>query len=386
MKKIAIIGASYLQIPLIEKAREMCLETHVFAWALGSEKGRDRSHQFYPISIVEKEQILDICSAVQIDGIVSIGSDLAMPTVNYVADRMDLLGNSLDCTVLTTNKYAMRVKLSEADLPSPKFQMINTPNRSLYGLEFPVIVKPTDRSGSRGVVKVYDAGNLAHAVETALSESIVKEAILEEFIEGREISVEMISWEGTHYLIAFTDKVHTGEPHFVEIEQHVPADLSPSLKNRIETLVKETLSVLGVAYGASHTELLITEREEIFIIEVGARMGGDNIGSDLVELSTGYDYVRGVLEIALGEFTLPELNSLKHSGIVYLMPKSGRVTAIRNNSAEFDEVVRSNILVNIDDQIIHPIRDSSQRSAYIIYAGERRMNLDPEKVIQIDTV
>ncbi len=385
MKKLAIIGASYLQIPLIEKAREMCTETHVFAWAHGSEPGRDCCDQYYPVSITEKEKILEICECIQINGIISIGSDLAMPTVNFVADRMNLYGNSLECTLFTTNKYAMRVKLSENNLPCPKFQKITSVNHSTEGLVFPLIVKPTDRSGSRGISKINDENKLSNAIRTALSESIAKEAIIEEFIEGKEISVEMISWQGTHHLITFTDKVSTGEPYFVEIEQHVPADLSPSLSSRIVSLVKEALTVLGVEYGASHTELLITKEEEIFIVEIGARMGGDNIGSDLVQLSTGYDFVRGIIGVALGEFKMPEIGQLKHSGIIYITPKSGRVTAIKNNVVYFQEIIRSNILVNIDDQINYPVTDSSQRSAFFIYASDKMISINPEEVICIHT-
>lgn len=383
MKKLAIIGASYLQVPLIERAREMCIETHVFAWAHGSEPGKDCSDQYYPVSITEKEQILEICKAIQVNGIISIGSDLAMPAVNYVAESMNLIGNSQDCTILTTNKYAMRVKLSENDLPCPRFKRISSANLSTEGLEFPLIVKPTDRSGSRGITKIYDSKKLSNAIEKALSESIVQEVIIEEFIEGREISVEMISWQGSHHLVTFTDKVCTGEPYFVEIEQHVPADLSQSLSSRIVALVREALSVLGVENGASHTELLITKKGEIFIVEVGARMGGDNIGSDLVQLSTGYDFVRGIIEIALGKFTLPEIGHLEHSGIMYITPKSGKVTCIKNNAVHFKEVVRSNILVKIDDQVNYPITDSSQRSAYIIYASDKMISIDPKQVIDI---
>ena len=385
MQKLAIIGASYLQVPLIERAREMGIETHVFAWAMGAEPGKDCSDQFYPVSITEKEQILEICEAIQIDGITSIGSDLAMPAVNYVADRMNLVGNSQECTILTTNKHAMRVKLSENDLPCPKFQKTNSSDQVRESMAFPLMVKPTDRSGSRGVSKIYDREKLSGAIEKALSESIVKEAIIEEFIEGREISVEMISWKGAHHLIAFTDKVCTGEPYFVEVEQHVPADLSPALKSRIETLVKRALTVLGVEYGASHTELLITKSEDIYIVEVGARMGGDHIGSDLIPLSTGYDFLKGIIEIAMGEFTLPEIRQLKHSGIYYITPQSGRVTAIRNNAVYFQHIVRSNILVNIHDEISYPVTDSSQRSAYIIYVCDKVASIDPEKVICIQT-
>jgi biotin carboxylase len=386
MKKLAIVGASYLQVPLIKTACEMELETHVFAWEEGAI-GKDICQQFYPISITEKEQILEICETLRIDGITSISSDLAMPTVNYIAGRMGLIGNSADCTLVTTNKFAMRQRLSHHGLPCPRFMRITSMDE-WAGNDFrmPCIIKPTDRSGSRGVRKIHNREQLEDGLEKALAASLVKEAIVEEFIEGRrEISVEMVTWKGTHHFITCTDKVSTGEPHFVEIGQHVPALIPADLQNRIVALVKEALTVLGVTYGASHSEILITEDGQIFIVEIGARMGGDNIGSDLVPLYTGYDFVKGIIEIALGEFTLPRIRQKRPAGICFLTPKAGRVTRIVDNTPDFGEVVRSEVLVQKNDQIHYPVVDSAQRSAYIIYTGERPVDLDPGDVITIHT-
>jgi biotin carboxylase len=385
MVKLAIIGASYLQVPLIKKARRMGIETHVFAIEEGAS-GKDLCDRFYPISIIEKEQILAACEAIGIDGITSISSDLAMPTVNYIANRMNLIGNPLDCSFVTTNKYAMRQRLSEHNLPCPRYKKIISFDQWVNGeFEFPLIIKPTDRSGSRGVAKIETGEQIRDALQRALSVSFIDEAIIEEFIEGREISVEMVTWKGRHHFITCTDKVCTGEPYFVEIEQHVPANLSPDLKSRIVSLVKETLTALGVEYGASHSEILITREGEIFIVEIGARMGGDNIGSDLVKLYTGYDFLKGVIEIALGQFTPPRIQHLKQAGIYYLTPKAGRVIAIQNNSADFQEIVCSDILVKVDDIIEFPVTNSAQRSGYFIYASNKKVNIDPGDVINIVT-
>jgi biotin carboxylase len=223
------------------------------------------------------------------------------------------------------------------------------------------------------------------AIQRALSVSLAKEAIIEEFIEGKEISVEMVSWKGTHHFITCTDKVSTGDPYFVEIGHHVPARLGAELESRVVALVKKALTALGVENGASHSEILITNGGELFIVEIGARMGGDNIGSDLVELFTGYDFVKGVIEIALGEFKLPRTEQLKHAGIFYLTPKAGRVTAIHNNASDFRDIVRSGILVNVGDIIEYPVTNSAQRSGYIIYASDRLLSIDPGNVISIIT-
>lgn len=107
MKKLAIIGASYLQEPLIQKAKSMGIETHVFAWA-ANDVGEKSADYFYPISIIEKEQITQKCREIGIDGICTIASDLAVITVNYVANQLHLNANSMECTRLSTNKHLMR--------------------------------------------------------------------------------------------------------------------------------------------------------------------------------------------------------------------------------------------------------------------------------------
>ena len=99
-KNLAIIGASYLQLPLIQKAKNMGYVTHVFAWK-ANDIGEKEADFFYPISIVEKEQILDVCEKIGICGICSIASDLAIITVNYVANKLGLTANSMECTYLS---------------------------------------------------------------------------------------------------------------------------------------------------------------------------------------------------------------------------------------------------------------------------------------------
>ena len=107
MKNLAIIGASYLQLPLIKKAKEMGYKTHVFAWA-ANDVGEKEADLFYPISITEVEQITEKCREIGICGICSIASDLGNYTVNYVANQLGLPGNSMECAKKSTNKHLMR--------------------------------------------------------------------------------------------------------------------------------------------------------------------------------------------------------------------------------------------------------------------------------------
>ena len=346
MKKLAIIGASYLQLPVVQRAKEMGICTICFAWADGAVC-KDVADTFYPISIVEKEQILEICKREQIDGICTIASDTAAPTVAYVAEQMGLVGNSYEASLKANNKCLMRNAFAAANVPSPLFKCLmqgvsELVNEGISEMPLPLIIKPSDRSGSLGVIKVEKEEDLLPAIKAAQDYSFKHEAIVEQFIEGREISVEFISYQGVHYPLQITDKVTTEAPHFVEIAHHQPANLSKAQYDEIYDLTKRALTALGVTNGASHSEYRITKDGKIYVMEIGARMGGDFIGSDLVQLSTGYDFLRGVIEVALGTFNPPQLKEHNHSGVYFLSEATAHLKPIIEQHA-LPEIVQAEI-------------------------------------------
>lgn len=378
MKKLAIIGASYLQEPLVRKAKEMGLYTICFAWREGATCA-DICDTFYPISIVEKDEILTICQKEQIDGICTIASDVAAPTVAYVANKMGLVGNDYDAAVRANNKFQMRNAFMKADVPCPKYIMLTEEeilnsegHEYLQEFQLPLIVKPSDRSGSLGVTKVESTSAFSPAVEKAISVSFKKQAMVEEFIEGREISVEFISYKGKHYPLQITDKVTTEAPHFVELEHHQPSTLTQEQYKKIYTVTSKALDALGLTNGASHSEYKITKDGRIAIMEIGGRMGGDFIGSDLVRLSTGYDFVRGVIEVALGQFVNPVFSLKKHSGVYFLCRETEWLLRCLSNADNRPEVVQ----YDITDEELRNVTCSADRSGYLIYQADNKLILE----------
>lgn len=382
MKKLIIIGANNFQLPLILKAKEMGLETHVFAWEEGAV-GKNEADFFYPISIIDKEAVLQKSKEIYPDGVISIASDLATITVNYIANELNLIGNSLLSTEISTNKYLMRQVLAENGLPCPKFRLVNNESTLVQDLSYPLIVKPTDRSGSRGVTKVDDVKFLEPSINRAIGESFNKNAIVEEFVEGKEYSVEMISWQGVHHFLQITEKETTGAPYFVEKAQHQPAQLSESLKMKIISIINDSLTVLDIKYGASHSEIIITKDSQIYITEIGARMGGDYIGSDLVYLSTGFDFVKAVIHVSLGIEPKIEINENNFSGACFVYPKHGKIVEIIDNSKKYSEIVRTEIYVKKGD-VVSEVRESSERKACYLYKAKQKIFIN-EDIIQIIT-
>lgn len=371
-KTIAIIGASYLQRPLVERAKQLGLRTICFAWEEGAVC-KDICDVFYPISITEKEQILDICRKEQIDGVCTIASDVAAPTVAYVAEQMKLTGNSYEAAVRANNKFAMRNAFMAAGVPCPAYHVCKSFDElAQTDIHYPVIVKPTDRSGSLGITKVTNPDELRQAVMIAVNHSFEHEALVEQFIEGREISVEFISYGGTHYPLQITDKVTTEAPHFVELAHHQPAELTEEQYKAIYALTQKALNALGVTNGASHSEYKITADGQIYVMEIGARMGGDFIGSDLVRLSTGYDFVQGVIEVALGLFEVPQQPVRKYAGVYFLSAETEQVKHYIDHKEEYPEIVMAE---QTSDELRH-VNCSSERSGYFIYQADHKFKIE----------
>lgn len=366
MKKIAIIGASYLQLPLVKKAKEMGIETHCFAWEDGAVC-KDIADYFYPISILNKEEILEVCKKTNIDGITSIATDMAVSTISFVAEKLNLVSNSSETASIATNKNLMRNAFLHNNCNNPEFDVFEKGKEISKNFMFPVIVKPVDRSGSRGVSKIEKQTDLEKAVENAIEESFSKKAIIEEFIDGQEVSVESISWKGKHYILAITDKTTTGSPNFVELSHHQPSNLSIEIQNKIKEQTILALNALEIKNGASHSEFKINNEGEVFVIEVGARMGGDFIGSHLVELSTGYDFLKSVIDIALDQFEVPIIEKNSFSGVYFLCEETKNLLPYFKKNNDFD------VEKQIQNLELKKITNSNDRSGYLIYQAKNKI-------------
>lgn len=377
VKQIAIIGASYLQVPLIEKVKELGYISHVFAWECG-DVGEKIADFFYPISIVEKDLILEKCKEINIDGICSIASDLAAITVNYVAEKLSLNGNTISATEISTNKHMMRNAFEKNGDPSPKSYLLDdTTGIDELILEYPVIVKPTDRSGSRGIYKLDNPEMLKIAVEKAMAESFEKKALVEEYVSGQEYSVEYISYKGKHHFLALTQKYTTGAPQFIETAHLEPAPVDETTLKRIKSVVEHALDTLQIKNSASHSEIKIDKYGSIKIIEIGGRMGGDCIGSDLVYYSTGIDFVRAVIQVACDQE--PDLRRTRNPEpvkSVFIFNKEDYEEYERLKSSAPNMILREAFL---DIELLDKATDSSNRAGCYIMKAVDDCEKDADK-------
>lgn len=372
--KLAIIGASYLQEPLIERAKQLGYETHVFAWA-ANDVGEKCADFFYPISIIEKDAILDACRRIGICGICTIASDLAAVTVNYVANKLGLPGNSPESSLLASNKHCMREAFLAHGCPSPKsIRVMSVEDLDPKSMRYPVIVKPLDRSGSRGITKVMDWGSMGTAIAEAKGQGFEKAALVEEFATGMEYSVECISYQGAHHFLAMTKKYTTGAPHFIETGHIEPAGVTGDTLKKVKDVVFHALDVLKITDSASHSELKIDADGEIKLIEIGGRMGGDYIGSDLVRMSTGIDFVRAVIQVAVGETpNLEPIQSPETAAVRFVLNDQDRFDFLRLQEEHPEYIVSA----DIPDACEENVTDSATRLGVWLMHADSREALEP---------
>ena len=268
-EKIAVIGANEPLIPFYRQAKALGYEVIGIAIEKGAvcKKYCDR---FYPISFADKDAVVEVCRNEKVDGIISFSLESALPTVVYVAQKLGLVSNSEESIKLTQSKFAQRQALEKAGIPVPKYYLVeNEDDLKKIQCRFPVIVKPVDSGGSQGICKVECQDKLVDAYRYAVEYSRTSKAIVEEYVDGREFSVEYISYQGKHYFLQITDKVTSGAPRFVEMQHHQPANIPESVWDRIKEMVEGALTALKIENSASHTEIKWNSNDELFIIDTG---------------------------------------------------------------------------------------------------------------------
>lgn len=337
MKKLAIIGAEVTAQSYAVNARMMGVETHGFAWAKGAV-AKDDFDYFHPISIFEKDQIIEECRKVGITGVVA-STELTIPIAAYIAKELGLNGIPLEVANTITDKYRNReVTKHVVGLYHPRYAYVSSVADALVlDISYPVIIKPVAEGGKRGVTVVHNREELLGAMEYAASESKRGyEVLIEEFLEsGIECSVESLSYHGQHRVIQVTEKISSGPPHCVELGHLQPARIDTAMRVQIQSVIAESLTALGYTDGPCHTEIKIIGGK-IFLIEFNARPGGDFITYPLVNLSTGYYHLQGAIDIAFDDFIFPKTEFLDNSsaGVCFVTQQT---TFLQNVFADADK-------------------------------------------------
>lgn len=373
MKKLMVLAAGLLQIPVIKKAREM----GYYVIAVDDDPNAPgmalADKAIVPGGLMNEEKLLAIAKEEHIDGVIHPCSEVAMNVMGRINDEMGLNGVSKETAIRATNKHLMREAFERYGAPSPKSKCFSNVEVAWgsYCTEFPdnAILKPSRNSGSRGIAKIskgIDEEEFTKLFERAKEESRDKSVMLEQFVEGPEFSVEVIVWNKKVNVLQVTDKKTTEAPYFVELGHNQPSLFPEPIVDAVKRAAIMGVRAMEVNNCACHAEVKVQDGQA-YIMEIGARLGGDFISTELTHLSTGIDMVAAAIDVALGiEPNLEPIAEPHGVAIRYFTPIPGIVKAIEKvELLNRPDVYDAEIYVKTGDTV-KEVTSSLDRSGHVI--------------------
>ncbi|MCW7492917.1 alpha-hydroxy-acid oxidizing protein [Leptospira sp. 2 VSF19] len=304
-KTILIIGGGLLQVPIIQTAKTMRLHT-VVADMNPSSIGFQIADEAIVMSTKDVEGMVreskKFAQNSPIHGVITAGTDASM-TVAAVASALQLPGIRFVDAEAASNKVKMRQRLKEFGMPIPRFAAVwslQDAKDALDSLTFPLVMKPADNMGARGVIKVNHKDDLPTAFRHAKRFCPTGELILEEYMEGPELSVDALAFQGQIRMTGIADRIIEREPYFIEVGHNMPSAMSKEVLDEVERVMAGGMRALGIHLGAGKGDIKVT-KEGVKIGEIAARLSGGFMSAFTYPLSTGVNLNRAALLISLGE-------------------------------------------------------------------------------------
>lgn len=348
MKKLLILGAMEMHVPLIRRAKELGIYVITCDY-IPENPGHKLADEAYFDSTTDLEAVLSLAKKCNVDGIMTYNSDPAAATVAYVAEKLGLPGNPYNAVKIMSEKNLFREFLFEHNLNAPHFGNYSTSDEvknHFNEFSLPVIIKPVDSSGSKGVTVISREEDIDAAITAALSKSRCKRFIIEEFIEpiGRQLHGDGFVENGKLSFLCL------GDHHFdISINNLVPYSTSYPSEHSSEDIekckqqIQNFITAVGFRNGGFNVELRISKKNgEAYIIDIGARNGG-NFTPKVIEYATGFNFMDRAIRAALGEpLDEIQLKTQTYNYVSYLILHSNKDGCFKE--CFIDEKIRSRLL------------------------------------------
>ncbi len=369
MKKLLMLGGSQTQVPAIEAAKKMGLYVIITDY-LEDNPGQHFAHESYNVSTIDKEGVLDLAKTLEVDGIVCYESEAAAPTAAYVAEKLGLPSNPYESVEILTHKDLFKefLKKNNFNVPRAKgYHSLEDAIADFDNYKMPVMVKPVDSSGSRGVSKIDSIDLLQEKVKDALSFSRNQRFILEEYIEkdGYQVGGDGFSVHGKLVFRCFSNEHFQKQAvnPFVPTGSSFPCNLPDYIQEKIHNEIQRVLDLLNMQTGAYNFDILVDKEENVYLLEIAARNGGDWI-PQVIKYATGIDMVEYTIKGAMGEAC---------SDLTFVQPKGFWSSYVLNSQnygefkgLELHQEVQENNIVNHEITVktgdaVYPFTGSNQK-------------------------
>lgn len=306
MKKLMILGGSRYAIPVIKAAHELGAYVITCDY-LPDNIAHKYSDEYCNVSIVEKDKVLKVAQEYQISGIVSFACDPGVLTAAYVAEKMGLpFQGSYESTRILQDKGLFRQFLIKNSFNCPnakRYTDVNEPFDDINYFNWPVIVKPVDSAGSKGVTRVDDPKDLKKAIETAMAGSIGSAFIIEDFLtfKGYHSSTDVFTIDGKVRFVSFSDQLfdNKADNPYTPAQIIWPSTMEEHDQAYLADEIQRLMTLLNMKTGIYNIETCVGSNGKPYIMEVSPRGGGCKI-AELQTLAYGIDFVNAEVRMALG--------------------------------------------------------------------------------------
>jgi len=377
--KLMLLAAGPEQVPLIMAAKQCGVYTIVVDED-PTRPGMRLADKPVVLSILNETRCVELARIERIDGVATTALSLGIRTLGAIAEELGLPGLRRWSAYLTTDKIAMRQRLAEVGLPSPAFRVatdIPSALQAIEDLSLPVIFKPPDGSGSRGVRWVQSVAEVPTAYQAAVaavrSPERVGQVLVEKFVEGRDFGSEGFLIGETLRIVSIREMMLTPYPYRQEIGYLYPTRLALQEVERIHNYLRAAALALGLRDTAFHADFKVDKTGQPVLIEMGARLPGYGLAVDFIPHATGIDLFRGLIDIALGRpLNLPEPKQ-NPTVMLFFQFKPGKLKTEIN----LDDVLEKPGIVCVRCNLkpgdtILPITDGSSaiRNGYVVTTGK----------------
>lgn len=361
-----MLGGSLYQVYAIKEAVRLGYYVITCDY-LPSNPGHRFAHEYHNVSTTDKEAVLDLAKKLQVDGVVAYASDPAAPTAAFVCDQLGLPTSPYQSVEILSNKDLFRQFLQENGFNCPKamgFVRFEDALAHIDEFQLPVMVKPVDSSGSKGINKMSDKSQLKAFVEDALHYSRSKRFLIEEFIvkKGHQISGDAFSVDGKLVFHCLGNEFYDAscDKDFAPLGECWPFQMDHKYIEDLEQQLQRLMSLLQMKSNAYNVEAIVGQDDKVYLLELGARSGGSLI-PQVTEYATGVNMVTYVIKAAMGE-DCSDLKQVEPTGFWsnYMVhsKKTGKFVAIN-----FDESFKNKHLVDWVTDIqkgdnVHKFRDA----------------------------
>ncbi len=369
MKKILILGTGSAQRDIMEQCRERGCFVIATSYASGYP-AQKLADEFYQVDITDAEATGELAKSTDVDCVYSIGSDVAMPTVAAVSENLGLpCFISRETAVICNHKNALRKTLAdkkvEGNIP---FQIMKSADDEIT-IPFPAMMKPSDSQGQRGVRKVADAGEVREHFEETVGFSREGKVILEPYIDGNEISVNVFLENGEMKFYLISDRrVWDEYPGGIIREHIIPSQYEgdKSVCAKIRKLVEDVLEAIGLKNGPAYFQIKVTPDGVPFLIEVTPRLDGCHMWR-LIRYSTGVDLLQASLDMLEGlPYSQPETYEAAAYSLEFLCGKPGTVFSKSNYIVPEHEFLR---WYYDDGETVKHMNGYFEKCGYVIKKG-----------------